>query len=199
MIINPITKKTVLEFKWYNQPKYWRVDSGRLTIKPNSGTDIIRSYQSTIADNASFLYTPYQGDFCLQAKVSCTLADKFDAGALMIRQDESHWAKLCIEQCADSTVSIVSVVTNEWSDDSNNEQLNSSDCHLRIIRKDNMIVFHYSLDGIYWRFVRKFAVNWSKELHIGFAAQAPFACGSEVIFEKMHLDENKVTNFRNGE
>lgn len=117
----------------------------------------------------------------------------------MIRHSETHWAKLCIEKCADGGVSIVSVVTNQWSDDTNNERLESEECYLRVIRKGDIIAFHYSLDGQLWRFVRKFGIEWGDELQVGFAAQAPFECGGEVIFKHISLGEAKVTNFRNGE
>lgn len=111
--------------------------------------------------------------------MNCELKGKYDAGALMIRRDESQWAKLCIEKCADEGVSIVSVVTNLWSDDTNNERLNSANCHLRIVRKGKIIAFHYSLDGQAWRFVRKFSIHWENKLQVGIAVQAPFIEGAK--------------------
>ncbi|OLQ94290.1 hypothetical protein BIY21_00380 [Vibrio ponticus] len=186
------------DFKWLNPPKHYQLDENGITIRPFAQTDFIRSYNSTVVDNASFYFTQVEGDFCLQAEVHCLLVGKYDAGALMIRSDEEHWAKLCIERCADDGISIVSVVTNTWSDDTNNECLASAHCHLRVIRQGDLIAFHYSLDGKVWRFVRKFPINWRETLQVGVAAQAPFVDGAEIEFSHIQLGSNTISNFRDG-
>ncbi|WP_114766896.1 DUF1349 domain-containing protein [Vibrio rhodolitus] len=185
-------------FKWLNPPKHYQLNGSGIEITPFANTDFIRSYNSTIADNASFYFREIEGDFCLQAKLEGQLIGKYDAGALMIRIDEKHWAKLCIERCADDGISIVSVVTNTWSDDTNNERLDCANCYLRVIRQGDLIVFHYSLDGHIWRFVRKFPIDWSNSIQVGLAVQAPFEQGAVVEFSDVRLGPNRVVNFRDG-
>ncbi|WP_194436152.1 DUF1349 domain-containing protein [Vibrio fluminensis] len=185
-------------FRWLNPPQWSEFDNIGLKVAPHGKSDFIRSYNSTIADNACFYFTEVEGDFCFQAQVNCELVGRYDAGALMIRSDAEHWAKLCIERCADDSIAIVSVVTNVWSDDTNNECLVDANCYLRVIRQGDVIVFHYSLDGQVWRFVRKFPINWRDKLKVGIAAQAPFVEGANMEFNHIQLGPNTVGNFRDG-
>ncbi|MGF1735113.1 DUF1349 domain-containing protein [Photobacterium satsumensis] len=196
MAVAPISAES---FQWHNPPLRFDFSSNQIMIEPHGETDCIRSFESTIADSASFLFTPISGDFTFQAKINCELVGLFDAGALMVRESTESWAKICIEKCADGRVSIVSVVTDGWSDDTNNEVLESTEAFLRITRKGNMIGMHYSLDGKYWRFVRKFGLPWSEQLQVGVAAQAPRQAGCRVHIEQMKLSAKPVSNFRNGE
>ncbi|PSW09248.1 DUF1349 domain-containing protein [Photobacterium rosenbergii] len=186
-------------FEWYNPPKRVEQTSDQLLIEPQGETDCIRSFESTIADSASFYFTRLSGDFTFQAKLDCQLVGLFDAGALMVRESAECWAKICIEKCADGGISIVSVVTDGWSDDTNNEVLQSPEAYLRITRKGNMIGLHYSLDGKQWRFVRKFGLPWSPQLQVGVAAQAPRQAGCKVSVEQMSISNQPVADFRNGE
>lgn len=199
MIFNQTEQSCSRHFQWHNPPTFYKEANQELTIVPQGESDCIRSFNSTIADSASFLFTAVSGDFTIQAKLTCELPGKFDAGALMIRENEQQWAKICIEKCADGGLSIVSVVTKEWSDDTNNEVLTQASAFLRITRKGDMIGMHYSLDGKCWRFVRKFGVNWADTLQIGVAAQAPKQAGCQVQVQMLQLQRQPVMDFRSGE
>ncbi|MGR5063742.1 DUF1349 domain-containing protein [Photobacterium sp. DNB22_13_2] len=143
-ILAPLTVELL---QWHNPPLCFEQSTDQMMIEPHGEADCIRSFESTIADSASFLFTPVSGDFTFQAKLNCELVGLFDAGALMIRESAERWAKICIEKCADGNLAIVSVVTDGWSDDTNNEVLESAEAFLRITRKGNMIGLHYSLDA----------------------------------------------------
>ena len=187
------------KFQWLNPPLHVEQTPNQLLIEPYGETDCIRSFESTIADSASFLFTHLSGDFTFQAKLDCHLVGLFDAGALMVRESAERWAKICIEKCADGGISIVSVVTDGWSDDTNNEVLESPEAYLRITRKGNMIGMHYSLDGKLWRFIRKFGLPWKQQLQVGISAQAPRQLGCRVTVEQVEISTEAVANFRNGE
>lgn len=49
--------------------------------------------------------------------------------------------------CFDGRVSIVSVDTNQWVDETNHEQLIGSTRYLQILCKRNIIALRYSLSG----------------------------------------------------
>lgn len=117
----------------------------------------------------------------------------------MVRAGETQWAKLCLERSPFGEASAVSVITDPWSDDANNEIIKSQTCFLRVTRKGNVFGMHYSLDGVRWRFVRKFAAEMPGEIMIGVAAQAPFAPGCRVIFHSFSISPDPVEDFRSGE
>ncbi len=65
----------------------------------------------------------------------------------MVRETETRWIKLAVEIGVDTTYNVISVITDNWSDDANGELLPSNICWLRINRKGDFWGLHYSLDG----------------------------------------------------
>ncbi|MGR5276712.1 DUF1349 domain-containing protein [Vibrio rotiferianus] len=77
------------DFTWVNPPKSHELDETNLKVKPYGKTDFIRSYNSTISDNASFYFSETDGDFCIQVELNCELKRKYDAGALHLNKSSS--------------------------------------------------------------------------------------------------------------
>ena len=132
---------------WLREPTEWRFDGDGLLIVPEAKTDFFRPYQGTPNDNACLLYTEVTGDFTAVTRTSAHLVGFGDAAALTVRAGPTQWAKLCLERSPIGDVAAVSVVTNTWSDDANNELVPTSECYLRITRKGDVFGMHYSLDG----------------------------------------------------
>jgi uncharacterized protein len=185
--------------KWLNEPSEWKADDGGLTIVPRSPSDFFRPYHGEPRDNACLLYKKITGDFTAIAQTTADLAGFGDAAALVVRAGESQWAKLCLERSPIGDLSLVSVVTNPWSDDSNSEILKTPNCYLRVTRKGNIFGMHYSLDGARWRFIRTCAIEMPGEAMVGIAAQAPFAEGCRVVFHSFAISPQPVADFRSGE
>lgn len=57
------------------------------------------------------------------------------------------WAKACFEYTDFGTNAVVTVMTNERSDDANGINVDSKEMWLQIARKDNVFAIHYSFDG----------------------------------------------------
>lgn len=186
------------DFRWLNEPPEWAFSEAGLTIVPRSPSDFFRPYDGVARDDACLLYRLYNGDFTAIVHTTAELAGFGDAAAFVVRASETQWAKLCLERSPIGETSAVSVITDPWSDDANNEIVKSSSCYLRITRKGNVFGMHYSLDGTQWRFVRKFALEMPDEVMVGVAAQAPFAKGCEVIFHSFAISPEPVVDFRSG-
>jgi regulation of enolase protein 1 (concanavalin A-like superfamily) len=184
--------------KWLNPPASWQVEGG-LEIVPKAETDFFRPYRGRARDNACLLCRQVAGDFTSVAGLKADLVAFGDAGALTIRQDAAHWAKICLERSPTGDISIVSVVTDTWSDDSNGELLERPQCFLRLTRRGNVFGMHYSLDGRAWRFVRTFGFEIPETALLGIHAQAPFQGGCRVTFTKWELSDVPVSDFRSGE
>ncbi len=183
---------------WLNPPAVWHCDGSELYIEPHGRTDAFRKYGCQPRDNACFLFTEVRADFSLVAHLNVESTAFGDAGAIAIRRDEHMWAKLCIERSPAGEISIVSVVTNGWSDDANNELLHEPNAWVRITRIGNLIGMHYRRDGL-WRFVRAFGLEWPATVMAGVQAQAPLQAGCKVRCRELTLSADVVRDFRSGE
>lgn len=184
---------------WLQEPPDWRFDAEGLHIVPWAQTDFFRPYQGTPKDNACLLYAQVTGDFTAVAHARAELVAFGDAAALTVRAAPSQWAKLCLERSPIGDIAAVSVVTNPWSDDANNELLAGPECMLRITRRGDVFGMHYSLDGSRWRFVRTFGMAMPQTVMVGVHAQAPFAGGCTATFMRFELSPEPVLDFRSGD
>ena len=184
---------------WTCEPPEWRFEDEGLFIVPEAETDFFRPYRGAPKDNACLLYKSVTGDFTAITRARAELVAFGDAAALTVRYGESQWAKLCLERSPIGDVSVVSVVTNPYSDDANNELLAEPECYLRITRKGDVFGMHFSLDGKVWRFVRTFGMALPDTIQVGIHAQAPFQGGCQVRFKGLALRSEAVKDFRSGE
>lgn len=117
------------------------------------------------------LFTP-EGDFTLSARLSAPLKNIYDVAALVIYENENSWAKLCYENSADKVATVVSVVTNGFSDDCNSELIPTPYVYYAVCRKGIEYSFHFSTDGRTWKLVRHFSMKTTAPIRIGFAVHA---------------------------
>ena len=192
-------KSLPASFEWLNEPPEWEFSESGLRIKPLAKTDFFRPCGREPVDSAGLLHTRATGDFTARALVTADLVGFGDAVAVTIRSDEKLWAKLCVERSPIGDISVVSVVTNGWSDDSNGELLDTPESHLRVTRKGNVFGMHFSTDGDTWRFVRTFALEMPETVLVGVHAQAPFVGGCSVRVYSFELADFPVEDFRSGE
>ena len=122
----------------------------------------------------------------------------FDAGALSLWVDQDHWAKLCFEHSPQGEAMVVSVVTNNYSDDGNSTVVAEPWVHLRVSRIGPAWAFHYSADGKMWSFVRLFRLGTPNHVHVGFLSQAPLGGSCVATFDMIHLTRQPPSNLRDG-
>ena len=186
--------------EWINEPPEWSLDGhGRLHMTPAAETDFFRPIDRPGSDSAALLCVPVAGDFTARTRVHATLAGFGDAAALTVRVSPEQWAKICVERSPVGEVSVVSVVTDPWSDDANGELLDTPAAHLRLTRNGELFGMHYSLDGEHWRFARAFGMSAPAEVLVGVHAQAPFVSGCQARFDHLEIDPQPVADFRSGE
>lgn len=139
------------------------------------------------------------GDFSLSARASVTTArTTFDAAVLGIWGDRDHWAKLCFENSPQGETMVVSVVTNDFSDDCNSTVVDAGHVFLRIVRSGRGWAFHSSPDGAHWTFVRVFRIAYPGPFSVGFLSQAPAGDTCEARFEDIRYSATVPTDFRDG-
>ena len=185
--------------EWLNEPPVWNFEEGCLEVVPKGETDFFRPSGREGNDNAGLLYTWVEGDFTAKTRVRTELVAFGDAGVLTVRAGAEQSAKLCVERSPIGDLSIVSVITDPWSDDANNELLEEAEAFLRISREGNVFGMHYSLDGKVWRFVRTFTCDMPARVMVGVHAQAPFQEGCRATFDFLEVSSKPVGDFRSGE
>jgi regulation of enolase protein 1 (concanavalin A-like superfamily) len=189
-----------MPLRWLGRPEAWESSGGRLTITAGPVSDwFVDPGGPTSVTNAPALVGEPSGDFVLGACVHVDFASTFDAGVLLVRCDEHHWAKLCFEYSPQDEPMVVSVVTRGVSDDCNSFTVDGRDVWLRVARIGDCFAFHASTDGRFWRLIRYFALDGAAGAAVGFEAQSPTGERCTATFEKIRFEARRLGDLRNGE
>ncbi len=146
--------------------------------------------------NAPLYYTPVQNDFIFRCKVKPEFKETYDAGGIVAYESDDRWIKFAFENTDLGRPSVVSVVTDNVSDDSNGESINEKEIWMQIVRKDHNWCLHYSLDKISWKMVRYFRFEIQNSLIIGISCQSPLGGGCKAVFSEIELINNNYSNIR---
>lgn len=179
--------------KWENKPKEFFLDKSGLTIVAGEKTDMFRDPNVTYnTDNAPKLLFSADPDFVLIASIEHSFANKWDGGAIVLKQDSRNWVKFCFERDYTGARRVVSVVTKNISDDCNSVEINSNKVFYKVAKAGNVITLYYSLNGKKWFLVRHFQFDTTKNLQVGFLAQSPTGKMCKVKFEHISYAKKKI-------
>lgn len=186
-------------FRWHNTPQDWKVlTDGGLEISAGAKTDwfIDPSGRSPILNAAALLFDP-DPTCMLSAFVTVEYNSRFDAGVLVLYQNQTSWAKICLELSPLNQLMIVSVVTRGKSDDCNSYLVEGKSAFLRISRLEKAFAFHASKDGETWNLIRHFSLD-KGEVKMGFLAQAPTGTGCTAQFNQIRYSQELLGDIRSG-
>lgn len=189
------------ELQFEIAPVDWKLDEGdilSINTGPKTDTFIAPDGSVSYCNSARTLFVP-QGDFLLSAKVKVEFASAFDAGVLMIFDNDTSWAKLCFECTPELQPMVVSVVNRDFSDDCNSVPIDGNEIYLRVGKTDRAFTFHFSTDGKFWQMVRFFSLGDLQNLRVGFSSQSPTGQGCRSEFSDIHYGPYTLTDRRNGE
>eukprot|EP01100_Stratorugosa_tubuloviscum_P000281 TRINITY_DN105_c1_g2_i1.p1 TRINITY_DN105_c1_g2~~TRINITY_DN105_c1_g2_i1.p1 ORF type:complete len:208 (+),score=106.21 TRINITY_DN105_c1_g2_i1:73-696(+) len=170
---------------WTSEPPQWVFDDfSKLVMQPPAGTDLNCAFNCAPKVDACYLYTKIRGDFTFTTRVGGSLPQFGDAVAATIWADQTSWAKVGVQRAKTGQLRIVSSVTQTFSDEAFGEFLRSADAILRIIKRGNQFIMHWSRDNKKWHFIRVFVWNnCPPELCVGVHTQAPNSGIGECIGE----------------
>jgi len=195
----------VSDFKWLNESKATE-SPGKITLLATEKSDFFCNPAAAGEDgitpeslsNAPFYYLDVTGDFVMKANVSHEFKAVYDAASILVMENARVWAKACFELTDFNTRAVVSVVTNQTSDDANGCNIDGDSVWLQVVRVGQAFGFHYSEDGENFRMMRVFALPVGKTVKVGLLAQSPIGPGGERHFEKFSLENRTVKNIRSG-
>lgn len=140
--------------------------------------------------------------FTLTSKVtpSFTKEGMYNAGVLFLYASDALYQKFCFEQSEDGQHRIVTVRTQETSDDNNHDVVTQPFVYMKISSDTKTIASYYSLDNRKWQMVRLYKNNYPAAFYVGLSSQCPVdKAGSSATFEDLSLTQTNVKNFRTGE
>jgi len=183
-----------------NKPLNYSVNGGVLTIEAGAKTDMFRDPNVTYnTDNApKLLFTP-DDDFVLTARIEHDFIYKWDGGAIVLKADGLHWIKFCFEKDYTGIHRVVSVVTNDISDDCNSVARTQNFVFYKIAKAGNVITLYFSGDGKNWYLVRHLQFNAKGPLKLGFLAQSPTGTRNKVMFSAITYQHKKIKDPYTGE
>ncbi|MBP7901855.1 MAG: DUF1349 domain-containing protein [Spirochaetes bacterium] len=192
-------------FAWLNESAI-RFENDRMIITAPPKSDFFYNNGAVADDgitpeslsNAAYYYTEIEGDFVMKVKVEHEFKDTYDSAAIMIMKDLNVYAKSCFEKTDFNTHAVVSVVTNNTSDDANGVNIDGNSAWLQVCRVGDSFAFHYSTDGENFYMMRFFNLPVEKTIKAGFVAQAPTGSGGDRIFSNFSLEKKRVANIRFG-
>ena len=190
-------------FKWLNESKL-TAEGDRLIIfapprsdffnNPTPENGIFMKPQG----NAPFFFTDVKGDFVVRVKVKPNFETTYDAACIMVIQDENTWIKAAFEKSDFGTNAVVSVVTNQVSDDANGCNINAGELWLQIARAGNNFAVHYSLDGEKFDMVRLCLLPMEDTVKVGIEAQCPTGEGGSREFSALSIEGRTIADLRAG-
>ncbi len=184
---------------WEHLLAWEALPQGGIRVAVPPGTDYFRDPAGEkVKDNGPYLWRNVTGDFVARAHVRPAFAGMYDAGGILVRQDEEHWAKLCFESTNFGTTAAISVVTRGLSDDANGVDLAVADVWLQVCRAGESFGMQYALDGKSWRKVRRFHLPLPATVRLGLLAQSPRAAGTTVDFLWFSVESRTVADTRTG-
>ena len=185
-------------FTWERLLRWEPLPGGGIRAAAPPDTDYFRDPAGEkIRVNGPFLWRSVAGDFVARARVRPAFGGMYDAGGLLVWQDEERWAKLCFERTNFGTTAAISVVTRGLSDDANGLDLAVPDLWLQVCRSGDTFGMQYALDGERWRKVRRFHLPLSPTLRVGLFVQSPKAAGTTADFLWFSV-ESRTADTRTG-
>ena len=179
---------------WQNETAKWSTDNGGLTLTADQKTDwfVWPGGGDYHPDSSPRLMFKADDNFSFSTRVEVTAHATYDAGCIAVYGTTSHWAKLCLEAQPGGGLSVISVVTRDFSDDVTSYPVSGTSTFLKVAKSQRTIFFYASADGRKWTIVRKFNLDAPNVLSAGFSVQSPDGKGARAVFSDFHYETGQI-------
>jgi uncharacterized protein len=185
---------------WENSPERYSIQNNDLIIVAGPKTDMFRDPNVTYnTDNAPKLIFKADENFVLTVAIEHTFTNKWDGGAIVIKQDNLNWIKFCFEKDYTGARRVVSVVTKDVSDDCNSVEIDSNKVFYKVAKAGNVFTLYYSINGVKWFLIRHLQFDSMRKIQVGFLAQSPTGDRCEVKFSNITYEAKRIKDPYAGE
>ena len=178
-----------------------KVEGGMISLASEGGRDNFRDPDGKLSNNtAPVLLAEVDNakSWTLSGLVTPSFNATYDAGTFYIWVDDAHWLKMAMERDERGRVRIVSVRTNDTSDDNNHDVVTAPNVWMKISSDTKTVGFYYSTDQKSWQLIRLFKNDYPQKLWVGVSAQSPQGKGSVTQFRDLTLTKTSISDFRLG-
>lgn len=197
---NKVIPSIPYELSWENKPAQYTINDNGVIIVAGERTDMFRDPNVTYnTDNAPKLLFKPDDNFVLSASIEHLFTNKWDGGAIVIKNDSFNWIKFCFEKDYTGAKRVVSVVTKNISDDCNSVEIDSNKVFYKVAKADNVVTLYYSTNGINWFLIRHLQFDTRSGFQVGFLAQSPTGTKCEVRFANIKYQAKKIEDSYVGE
>ncbi len=184
-----------------NAPVNYKVtDTGIVITAPGKTDKYIAASGEYSVDNAPLLvFDNSDENFVLSTKVSHPFVGKWDSGGIVVEADSKHWFKYEFEGDYTGAHRVVSVVTNEFSDDVNSMQFDSNSYYFRVAKTGDVYYLYVASNGKDWYLVRTFKFRSTGPLKVGLIAQCPQGDAATITFSDVKYSPTKIKDMWKGE
>ena len=180
---------------WENEALHFTAKGNTITMVAGKKTDMFRDPNVTYnTDNAPKILFKPADNFVLTTSIEHAFANKWDGGAIVLKNDSLNWIKFCFEKDYTGARRVVSVVTKGISDDCNSVEIVGTKVFYKIAKADNVITLYYSTDGSKWFLIRHLQFETNPEFEVGFLAQSPTGTSCTVTFSNILYEERKISD-----
>lgn len=174
---------------WLNPPLVETRTAEALTVRTRGATDFWQqTFYGFRRHSGHFLHRTVAGDFTASVKFTGRYEALYDQAGLMLRVDETHWAKTGIEY-TDGERHLSAVVTNEFSDWSVLPYRHDrEEVSIRLTRHGEAIRIQFADPGTgQWQMLRLAYLKPAAELEVGIMCCSPEREGFEVSFRDFEI------------
>jgi regulation of enolase protein 1 (concanavalin A-like superfamily) len=185
---------SVKNAQWFNKPKRFTIEEGRVEITTDPGTDFWqRTYYGFRNDNAHVLYnTTGERAFSFSVQARFDYSVLYDQCGIAVYQDCDNWIKAGIEYRDKNTLWLGSVVTcggySDWATTETSGGVHSM--WYRLSRRESDFLLENSPDGLAYRQMRIFHFHKGADrINFGLLACSPGENSFNAVFTGMNMTE----------
>ncbi len=191
-------KLTLEDLTWYVRGEHEALPEGFKLLAKAGADYFVTPAEGEVYADAVFGYVEVEGDFVFRAEVSLEMVSTYDAAVLLAMDHERLWAKACFELTDLGYPAVVTVFTDERSDDANGVKIDGDTVWLQLARKNDEFAIHYSRDGETFHMARYGWLPMAEKLKVGVEAQSPTGSGGWRIFRHVTLERKTLADIRDG-
>ncbi len=184
---------TLNDFKWINKPTGFSVSNDKLTIAPESETDLWqRTYYGFRNDNAPMFVTKIENDFTFTVKANFEYKNQYDQCGIILYENSENWVKVSVEQENETFARLGSVVTNHGFSDwaTTDIDAEASEMWYRLSKRGQDYYIEFSTDGNLFKQMRMLHFPGTNA-QVGVYACSPVKAGFKATFSGFKFEPCK--------